>query len=155
MSISMVTNRTQEDYETAKLLRLKLQTGVTLTDNEKQAFERGSCTTTMLNRIENAQKELATRLNSYGIPISISNVTTWSYARLYYGNYSERVINNLKTLLSKVYKQYEMPKVPNEFLSIKNANDFEKLHENIEIRLDETSKNFKVCGQYTCGGGIF
>ena len=75
--VNLIYNRTAADVETAKTLRAKVQSGQELAPTELTAIERGSCTITMLNRVENKQAELAVILSGYAYMVHIESKTDW------------------------------------------------------------------------------
>ena len=148
MSLSMITDRTATDINTSKTLRLKIQAGQTLTDSEMQAFERGACTNTMLNRIESAQKELAGLLNKYGYFVTIQNKIDWSINDIFdYSNYM-RLLGNLNKLKNAFYVYSTTPETP---VYMYEANRIEKILVDIESNINYMKSKFRQCGTFDCG----
>ena len=153
MSLSMITDRTAADVNTAAALRLKIQSGQTLTENEQGIFERGACTITMLNRVENAQKYLAEVLNGHSYKVSITN-KTWQNNQIFeYADYI-RLLDNESTLKNAFAVYKDTPKTPDYLYGWQEANDIEKILIDIEALIGEMKKNFKKCGTFKCGGDI-
>lgn len=148
--ISMITDRNASDVENAGTLRLMIQSGQTLSDAEKMAFERGACTVTMLNRIENAQKDIAERLNKYAYTVSIIN-KTWTNAQIF--GYADclRLTENADKLKNAFYTYGTTPETPGYIYGYKGANDIEKILEDIDALISDMMSKFRECGTFYCG----
>lgn len=147
----MVTDRTAADVETAKMLIKKIQSGQTLTTSEKTAIERGTCTYTMLNRIEAKQKELVELLNGYGYMVSIDNKINWKRTDLYTKQNHDRLLNNLNNLKDAYYTYQGTPTTPDYLFNYTNANDVEKILVDIENIIDDMVTRFRECNTFYCG----
>lgn len=146
----MITNRTAQDVELAKTLRLKLQAGQDLTLSETEQIERGSCTITMLNRIESKMQELADILNGYSYQNHIET-KEWQVTELLdYPNYW-RILNNLHKLKNAYYAYQTTPLTPQYMYGYKEANDIEKILVDIENMINDMVGRFKICGTFNCG----
>ncbi len=151
MSLTMITDRTGTDAETAALLRLKVQSGQTLTSTENQAYERGICSVTMLNRIENAQKNLAEALISAGYMIRIQNKTWTENDILYRADYN-RILQNLDVLKNAFTVYASTPGNPGFLYGWKEANEAEKILSDLDSAVSDMKQNYKLCGKAKCGG---
>lgn len=150
MSLSMITDRTASSSTVAKSLLLKAQSGQSLTAEEISAFERGTCTVTMLNRIENAQKELAETLNSMGYSVSIVN-KIWNYSqKLPYMDYL-RIIGNLNKLKNAYYVLSTTPRTPTYIYGWSESNAIEKILVDIESVINDMKSKYRECGTFNCG----
>lgn len=152
MSLTMITDRTGTDAETAALLRLKVQSGQALTSTENQAYERGICSVTMLNRIENAQKILAEALISAGYMIRIQNKTWTENDILYRADYN-RILQNLDVLKNAFTVYASTPENPGFLYGWKEANEAEKILSDLDSAISDMKQNYKLCGKAKCGGG--
>lgn len=152
MSLTMITDRTGTDAETVALLRLKVQSGQTLTSTENQAYERGICSVTMLNRIENAQKTLAEALISAGYMIHIQNKTWTENDILYRADYN-RILQNLDALKNAFTVYASTPENPGFLYGWKEANEAEKILSDLDSAISDMKQNYKLCGKAKCGGG--
>ena len=152
MSLTMITDRTGTDAETVALLRLKVQSGQTLTSTENQAYERGICSVTMLNRIENAQKTLAEALISAGYMIRIQNKTWTENDILYRADYN-RILQNLDVLKNAFTVYASTPENPGFLYGWKEANEAEKILSDLDSAISDMKQNYKLCGKAKCGGG--
>lgn len=147
----MVTDRTAQDVETAKALRAKLQSGQSLTTAEETAIERGTCTITMLNRVESKQKELAQILNEYRYMVSIDNKINWTYSDIFTQQDHERLLNNLNKLREAFFIYTNTPPTPTYLYNYQNANDVEKILVDIEAMIDDMLLRFRECNTFYCG----
>lgn len=146
----MITDRTLNDVSIANALRLKIQSGQTLAESELEAFERGACTTTMLNRIENKQKELALLLNKFSYTISITN-KTWTNTQIFKHEDYLRILNNLEKLKNAFFTIASTPETPTYLYGYTEANDVEKILVDIENELNQMKTKFRQCGTFNCG----
>ena len=151
MSLAMITDRTAADVNSARLLRLKIQSGQSLAESEQTALERGACTITMLNRIESAQKTLAALLNKYAYPVHISNKTDWSYSDVLDRDDYNRILNNVNTLRNAYYVYADTPNTPLYMFGYKEANDIEGILADIDNMIKSMTNNFRQCGTFNCG----
>ena len=151
MSLTMITDRTGTDAETAALLRLKVQSGQALTSTENQAYERGICSVTMLNRIENAQKTLAEALISAGYMIHIQNKTWTENDILYRADYN-RILQNLDVLKNAFTVYASTPENPGFLYGWKEANEAVKILSDLDSAVSDMKQNYKLCGKAKCGG---
>lgn len=151
MSLEMIIDRTMSDVNNAKLLRLKIQSGQSLTESEQSAFERGACTITMLNRIENVQKTLAELLNKYAYRVSVSTKTDWGYSDIFDNANYNRILNNLNVLKSAYYTYSSTPDTPGYIFGYEEANDIEKILSDIDGMITSMKNNFRECGTFNCG----
>lgn len=150
MSLSMITDRTEASVAVAKSLLLKAQSGQTLTAEEISAIEKGICSITMLNRVENAQKELAETLNSMNYSVSIEN-KNWTYAEIFsYMDYL-RIIGNLNKLKNAYYVLSTTPRTPTYIYGWNEANAIEKILVDIESVINDMKSKYRECGTFNCG----
>lgn len=146
----MIYDRTAADVSYADTLRKKLQAGQSLTEAEKAVFERGACTTAMLNRVESKQSELATALNGYSYMVSISN-KQWTSADIFgYADYV-RLLDNLSKLRQAFFVYETTPATPAYIYGYKEANYIEKILADIESMIDDMKGRFRQCGTFQCG----
>ena len=148
----MITDRTQQDVSAAALLRLKIQSGQTLTDTEKTAFERGALTITTLNRIENKQKEIAELLKKYAYQHGITAKTDWAYSDIMLLDEYNRILNNLTYLKTAFFVNPDTPETPTDLTDYKKTNAAEKILVDLEKLIEILKTNFKKCGTFQCGG---
>ena len=154
MSLSMITDRTAADVENARILRRTvLQAGQTLTDVQKAAFERGSATNEMLNRIESAQKTVADLLNDYSYYVKIVNKTDWQRNDIIQ-QADKRILSNLQKLKAAFYAYASTPSVPSYLYGYSEANAAEKILVDIESLIYKMEASFIYSSNDIYSGGI-
>lgn len=149
----MIYDRTQTDVDLAKTLRAKLQSGQALTVGEIATLERGSCTVTMLNRIEAKQAELRDVLYNLGYTSDVVTKTweqTDASAIFTYQDH-QRILNNLDALKDAYYIYRTTPNTPTYMYGYKEANDIEKILVDIENMINDMVLRFRECGTFECG----
>ena len=147
----MIFNRTQADVDIAITLRKKLQAGQSLNDSEKAIIERGTCTISMLNRVENKQVELSRILNEMAYTITIENKTDWAYTDIFTYQDHQRLLNNLDKLKEAYFSYTSTPKAPTYMFGYRQANDIEKILVDIENMINDMTSRFRECGTFECG----
>lgn len=151
----MITNRTQNDVDTAMLLRLKLESGQTLTEDETAVFLRGTCTNDMLNRLENKINELSLLLNQIGYTntcVAYSD-NHWANGMIFeYSDY-QRLFENLKKLRDSFYVLDSTPNNPTYLYGWKEANAIEQILVDIDEVITLMKGNFRKCGTFKSGQG--
>lgn len=146
----MIFDRTLEDVENAKLLREKMQSGDKLSDEEVEAFERGACTITMLNRVERKQAELSELLNSLYYRNGITNKEHYLTEILSHEDYL-RILDNVRVLKEAFYSYPTTPEAPNYMYGYLEANAIEKILFDIQAIIDSIKDTFRKCGTFKCG----
>lgn len=145
----MITDRTQNDVALAETLRLKIQSGATLTTVEANQFERGSCTNTMLNRIESAKNTLKTTMNANGYYFPMT-YKQWSVTDLFDFNAYTAFMKDIKTLRSQFYMP-NTPNAPDYLYGFREANAAEQIFVDVENYLSDMISNYRECGTFQCG----
>ena len=151
----MITNRTQNDVDTAMLLRLKLESGQTLTEDETAVFLRGTCTNDMLNRLENKINELSLLLNKMGYPNTCVSYSDkhWANGMIFKHDDYQRLFDNLKKLKSSFYVFDSTPKTPTYLYGWKEANDIEQILVDIDKIITLMKGSFRKCGTFKSDQG--
>lgn len=148
----MVYNRTQADVAAAAALIARYQQGdwAALTEQERAQLERGTYTYTTLNRVEQAQADLARILQNYGYNIAITT-KIWNAGG--YFNEAEllRYLGNLNTLRTIVTTSHDTPPTPGDFRPITAANAIEKILSDMEQLVNNMAAAFQLCGQIYSG----
>ena len=147
----MITDRTQADVDAAKTLIEKVQSGKSLTTAEKTAIERGTCTITMLNRVESKQKEVAALLNHYAYMVDIQTKTDWTANDIFTADDHRRLLDNLDKLKRAYYQYSTTPTTPDYMYDYKNANDIEKILVDIESIITDMVSRMRECNTFYCG----
>lgn len=149
----MITDRTAQEVELAKLYRKMLIAGQTPPTGFLNTMRRGFFELTTLNRIRRAQVTLATRLNKYIYSVHIdTNDSSWDYSDILENGDYYKIINNTKKLESAFFSYPTSPKCPENILNWDRMNKFEKLLEDMSNAVTDMENNFRYCGTTTCGG---
>ena len=148
----MITNRTINDVNLAKKIRAeKIQKGFEITDNEVETMERGCVTINTLNRIEQKQSELKTKLNDMGyFDTNISNVL-WNYTDIFNEHDFKRIIDNNIVLRKAFFVYLDTPKVAIAKYHYDQFNRLEKVLVDLETNINYTINHYRRCGTFNCG----
>lgn len=149
----MITDRTQNDVDTASLLRLKLQSGQTLAEDETTIFLRGTCTNEMINRIENKIYELSSLLNGIGYKnscVAYSN-EHWTKGMIFKYEDYQRLFENLEKLRNCYYVLDSTPNTPTYLYGWQEANYIEQILVDIDNIIAQMKSNFRKCGTFKSG----
>lgn len=148
----MITNRTKDDVEAAKQIRLNIQqNGLAPNDDEIEILERGTYTINSLNRVESKQEQLRDWLNSYGYRVNTEHKTNWVEADLFTYQDHQRILNNLKALRKAFFVFSTTPVTPNYIFNWQNANSIEKILVDLEEEFATMIDYFRECGTFECG----
>lgn len=147
----MIYNRTEADVKNAALLRTKMQSGQTLTEAEREAFERGSCTVNMLNRIEGKTAQMYERLRgAWYFPEAI--VTRgWENGEYFDAAQHARLLENVRALIRAYMVYADTPAVPMYLYGYEQANAVERNLHDLETLLDGMVTSYRECGTFECG----
>lgn len=107
-----------------------------------------------LNRVGNAMYYIAERLRAFGFSITVNPRTNWiptdkvtvSEANLYLEN-----LRKLRTAFSMLPTTPSAPDGAKPF-DVQEANDIEKILQDVESLLNKMAKTFVPCGDAICGG---
>ena len=141
-----VTDRTQEDYEFAKM-----KIAEWIADPSLVRYDLKGCLNVGdINRIEGNIEYLSHRLNELYYRNSTSNFTSWGRENVPTTNDVIRIIQNVNNLVRVYQLRKNSPSVPTNISTINDANNIEKILqiilENIEIMVN----SFKKCGTIHC-----
>lgn len=148
----MIYDRTEYDVTQAKKIILeKVQKFSELSAKDIATLERGTLTINTLNRIENKQKELKTKLNNIGFQnIDITN-KTWTYSDIFYETDFIRLLDNMTELINAFYVMEDTPNVPEVRFHYETINALEKILYDIEYLINISKKNYRKCGTFKSG----
>lgn len=153
---TLVTDRTQQDVAYAKQLIDKLVTG-TATDAEKSEWNsftlKGAYNYTDLNRVGAAMQYVAERINGYGYVVHVSPRTDWGEEDCPTPSAMSRYLADLAVLRSKFAMMQTTPTVPEDMeqLTYTEANNIEKILEDIDYLLTNTAKGWFYSGEVLSG----
>ena len=151
----MITNRTQEDVNTAiDLINEKIKNFEKLTSAEIKILERGTITINTLNRIENKQDELKYLFNYMGYwNTNISNYTWeyWEYTDIFDVVNFQRIIYNLNVLRDAFFVYKDTPNTPPVSYHYNDINALEKILYDLDVMINDVKANYRYCGEFECG----
>lgn len=148
----MIFNRTLQDVNSAREIRLKVKKFEDLTSTETATIEKGSLTHNTLNRIENKQKSLKSLINGIGYyNINIQN-KTWKLGDKFYDTDIQRIVNNENNLRQAFITYASTPNTPISFLYFEDTNAIEKILNDLDIMINDIKSNYRECGAFECGG---
>lgn len=150
----MIFDRTQEDIDTAIILRReKVQTFQELSDEETAILERGTLTVNTLNRIENKQTEIAELLSQLSRNVEIEN-KNWEETQIFNRAEFQRILDNLNVLVKNFSVYSNTPNVPQISYHFEDINAIEKILFDLEELYNKALKSFIYCGTTHCGMGL-
>lgn len=149
----MITDRTREDVERAKQIRMeKIQKFIALSDEEKEILTRGSITIDTLNRIEIKQEEVKNKLFDIGYSVSrLVNKTDWEVGDFFMKEDLERVVENNAILRNAFYVFSDTPWGAEARYYYEDFNNIEKILVDLEKMLEIVKKHARECDTFFCG----
>lgn len=154
--LHLVTDRTQADVAYAQALTQKISAG-TATDAELAAWNsatlKGAYNYTDLNRVGAAMQYVAERINGYGYVVHVSPKTDWVEEDTPTQSDMQRYLADLAVLRSTFAVLQSTPAVPAdmEALTYTEANNIEKILEDIDYLLANTAKGWFYSGEVFSG----
>lgn len=152
---NLIFDRTEEDVERLKALRIKVRNRTATTEeyNEWITSLKGAYNYTDLNRVGEAINYLGNFLNTYGYYNDANGKTNWTRGVKPTPQQANDYINNLKKLKDAYIVKSNTPSVPESiyFLSIQKANDIEKFLYDIDELLQVMLKEFVYTGVSSSG----
>lgn len=153
---TLVTDRTQSDVEYVQALAAKIAKG-TATDAELAAWNsaalKGAYNYTDLNRVGFAMQYVAACLVEQGYVVSVSPKTDWVEEDTPTQSDMQRYLADLAVLRSTFAVLQSTPAVPAdmEALTYTEANNIEKILEDIDYLLTNTVKGWLYSGEVFSG----
>lgn len=151
---SMIYNRTSQDVKNAALIRKNvLKQFQTPTAEQLAILEKGFATRNTLNRIESKEKELMQSLQSKGYwNNTINNKTDWVKPNVFSQEDLVRVVTNLAILVDSFFVYDSTPNIPDPVMHYETLNAVEKTLFDIDEIITSMVSEYKMCGNYECGG---
>ena len=157
----MITNRTQYDVDTARILRntkvkfdpITMQpTNLDeLTPAELQTLNKGTFNYTDLNRIENKQEELKNLFNDMGYwNTSITN-KVWGENDIFNVDEFQRILDNTNVLRNAFFVYMDTPKTPNVSYYWQDINALEKILYDLDVMINDVKSHYRECGTFESG----
>lgn len=159
MSLSLVTDRTQSDVDTANRIKTKRAAGgwSNLTTAEQTAFLaglKGSYNYTDLNRVGAAVAYLAGFINGYGYTVSVAAKTSWAQGEVITPADAAVYITDVAAIKAAFYGTTNLPTAMSG-MTYAEANNIETLLLEVESYINQMIAGFRRCGNATCGQGVF
>ena len=151
---SLIFNRTSQDVKNAAKIREDvLKEFQTPTAEQLAILEKGFVTYNTINRIESKQAELMESLQSKGYwQNDISTKADWDNEDVFYQVDLDRIIANLAKLKLSFFVYATTPSIPEAVLHYDNFNAIEKILFDIDEIIAKMVAEYKICGDYVCGG---
>lgn len=148
----MIFNRTQNDVDTAILLRnTKVKKFEALTESEIVTLEKGTMTYNTLNRIENKQDELKNLFNDMGYwNTSILN-KVWGENDIFNVKEFQRILDNTNVLRNAFFVYKNTPNTPPISYHYNDINDLEKILYDLDVMINDVKSHYRICGTFECG----
>ncbi len=113
----------------------------------------GYYNTTDLNRVGEAVQYLADLLNGYGYAATVDPKTNWAVGDIPRDSEMARYLGDVQSVKSAFYGTTPLPESM-EHINFTDANNIEKLLEEIETYITRMVDGFRVCGTFHCGQGV-
>ena len=153
----MITDRTQADIDKALTYRKLVIANPTgpLPSDFNRVMNRGCCDSTMLKRINSQLGSIQYLLKRYGYYTSfvfpdedLDNANTIFSRELY-----EQVFKNVKNAKDNFWVYSTTPEIPTYLYGWREANDIEKVLEDIGKTINDMVDCMRECNEVICGEG--
>lgn len=149
----MIYNRTAEDVKIAKQIRdTVVKSFQQPNDEQLEQLEKGFLTINTLNRIEEKQEDLKSKLESIGYFNVSVDTRRWFEGDIFFDSDIERLKRNNVVLKNASPSVSYFPDQPSSVLDYESLNKMEKLLNDIEEIFEKISQNYLQCGTFECGG---
>lgn len=154
--LHLITDRTRADVTYVQTLAKKIKNGTASEDELAEwnaASLRGSYNASDLNRVGAAIQYVAERINGYGYVVHVSPRTDWGEEDCPTPSAMSRYLADLAVLRSTFAVLQSTPAVPAdmEALTYTEANNIEKILEDIDYLLTNTAKGWFYSGDLFSG----
>ena len=157
----MIFDRTQNDVDTARILRnekvkfdpITMQpTNLDeLTPTELETLNKGTFNYTDLNRIENKQEELKNLFNDMGYWNTPTTNKTWGENDIFNVDEFQRIIDNTNVLRQAFFVYKDTPNTPPISYYWDDINSLEKILYDLDVMINDIKSYYKECGTFECG----
>lgn len=157
----MIFNRTQNDVDTARILRnekVKFDPVTMqpinldeLTPAELQTLIKGTFNYTDLNRIETKQEELKNLFNDMGYWNTPITNKLWGENDIFNVDEFQRIIDNTNVLRNAFFVYKATPNTPPVSYHYNDINALEKIHYNLDVMINDVKSLYKECGTFESG----
>ena len=112
--------------------------------------DKGYYNVSDLNRVNHNVEYLSGLLNWYGYAVTISDKTDWTQSGIPTATQAEKYLANVAALKAKFYGTEPLPSTM-AYLGYINANNIEKLLNEVESYITRMVAGFRKCGTQKCG----
>ena len=148
----MIFDRTQEDVDTAILLRnTKVKNFEELTESEIATLEKGTITYNTLNRIENKQEELKNLFNDMGYWNTPITNKLWGENDIFNIDDLQRIIDNTNILRNAFFVYKDTPNTPPISYYWQDINALEKILYDLDVMINDVKSHYRECGTFESG----
>ena len=151
----MIFNRTQNDVDTAILLRdTKVKNFEELTESEIATLEKGTITINTLNRIESKQDELKNLFNDIGYWNKPITNKQWTENDIFDNNGErdfQRILDNTNILRQAFFVYKDTPNTPPVSYHWQDINALEKILYDLDVMINDVKSHYRQCGTFECG----
>ena len=160
----MIFDRTQNDVDTARILRntkvkfdpITMQpiNSEELTEREIATLEKGTITINTLNRIENKQDELKNLFNDMGYWNTPITNKQWTENDIFDNNGErdfQRILDNTNILRQAFFVYKDTPNTPPISYHWQDINALEKILYDLDVMINNVKSHYRECGTFYCG----
>ena len=148
----MIFDRTQNDVDTAKLLRdTKVKKFETLTESEIATLEKGTLTINTLNRIEEKQEDLKGILNDMGYWNTPITNKVWGENDIFNVVDFQRILDNTNVLRNAFFVHKDTPNTPPISYHWQDINALEKILYDLDVMINDVISHYRECGTFQSG----
>ena len=160
----MIFDRTQNDVDTARILRnekvkfdpITMQpTNLDeLTPTELETLNKGTFNYTDLNRIENKQEELKNLFNDMGYWNTPITNKQWTENDIFDNNGErdfQRILDNTNVLRNAFFVYKNTPNTPPISYHYNDINALEKILYDLDVMINDVKSHYRECGTFECG----
>jgi hypothetical protein len=114
---------------------------------------KGQYNYTDLNRVEGNAEEIASLLNNYAYPVTITVKTNWTRTDIPKHADTVRYLDNMQALINAFYTKSTTPSVPADMMDFNytEANAIEQIEADIYELIKNMTRRFKPAGTFAAG----
>lgn len=154
----MIFDRTQNDVDTARILRNKKVKfdPITmqpinldeLTPDELQTLNKGTFNYTDLNRIETKQEELKNLFNEIGYWNTPITNKAWGENDIFNVDEFQRILDNTNVLRKAFFVYKDTPNTPPVSYHYNDINALEKILNDLDVMMNDVKSHYRECGTF-------
>lgn len=147
----MIFDRTEQDIQAAISIRDKLASGIEISEEEREALERGTVTINTINRIVSKQIELKQSLNEMGY---WNNSLLWrelTEKDVFFHSDLENIFSNTEILKESFFTFVHTPSEITPKYHYNEFNKLEKILNDIEEMVDVVKYYYRESGTFYSG----